>query len=357
MAERKRVPLYRNIYFDLKKQILSGDFQPGSSFTSERILKAKYKVAHLTVRKALSLLVEENLIRREPGVGTIVIWDRNSIRRKKKKLKSVSLILDHADEYFGKILNLCADFCNRLNLKLLFFSHKSDPEQCRRQYEFAQKETDSVIVLIPPGPDCEWLKFHEALPRTIIIDEMIPGLDCPQIMSDDRQGMLRMVKYLIGLGHRRIAHVGSDSRSSGLLRQLGYMDALKLFQIEYDPALYGNGVFNSELSYNAFQHIMQNNKDITACVCANDYSAFGVLKYLKSQDIAVGKDFALAGYGNYDISEYFDLTSVDQKVDLIVKQIFCFIGEYENSGSMPAGNFVIPTELKIRESCCPRSLQ
>jgi len=110
--------------------------------------------------------------------------------------------------------------------------------------------------------------------------------------------------------------------------------------------------FNGQLSYNAFRHVMQNNKDVTACVCANDYSAFGVMKYLHNHRLTVGKDFALAGYGNYDISEYLDLTSVDQKVDLIVKQIFCLIEQYESSGTMPSGNFVIPTELKIRESCC-----
>lgn len=204
-------------------------------------------------------------------------------------------------------------------------------------------------------PACQWLNFHEALPRTIIVDELIPGLECPQIISDDQQGMYRLVKYLIGLGHRKIAHIGAESKSSGVLRRQGYIDALKLFEIEYKPALLGNGAFSSELSYNVFQHILRNNKDITACVCANDYSALGVMRYLRNHKIAVGKDFSLAGYDNYDISEYLELTSVDQKVELIVKQVFCFIEQYETSGIMPAGNFIIPTELKIRESCCSLS--
>jgi len=288
-------------------------------------------------------------------VGTIVTWDSASLQKKCKDLKSFSIIMEKADDYFSKILNLCAEFCNRQNLQLRFYAHNSDMEQCRRHYEFAQKEDDTVLILMPPGPVCQWLNFHKALPRTIIVDEMIPGLECPQIMSDDQQGMRRLVKYLISLGHRKIAHIGAESKSSGILRRRGYMDALKLFDIEYNPALLANGAFSSELSYNAFQHIMQNNSNITACVCANDYSALGVMKYLNSQKIAVGKDFALAGYGNYDISEYLDLTSVDQKVELIVKQIFCFIEQYESSGIMPTGNFVIPTELKIRESCYAKS--
>ena len=352
MKDKKRIPLYRQIYFDLKKRILNGDFQEGSPFTSERILKDKYKVAHLTVRKALSMLVEENLIRRDPGVGTIVTWNSTGIH-KNKQLKSISVIMEKADDYFSQILNLCADFCKRKKLQLRFYSHNSDMEQCQSHYEAAQQEEDTILIVFPPGLGCQWLKFHSALPRTLIVDEMIPGLECPQIMSDDTEGMFRLVKYLIGLGHRKIAHVGAESKSSGLLRHKGYIKALRESGIEYIPALFGNGEFNSELSYNAFQHIMQNNKDITACVCANDYSAIGVMKYLRKQDIIAGKKFSLAGYGNYDISEYLELTSVDQKVDLIVKQIFCFIEQYENSGSMPSGNFIIPTELKIRESCCP----
>ena len=122
--------------------------------------------------------------------------------------------------------------------------------------------------------------------------------------------------------------------------------------IEYDPELVGNGSFNAELSYNAFEHICKNHPDITACVCANDYSALGVMKFIKQHSKNIGKDFALAGYGNYDISEYLELTSVDQKVELMIKQIFCLIEQYESSGSMPACNFKISTELKIRESCC-----
>ena len=350
MTDGKRIPIYKKIYFDLKESILNGDFQGDNSLISERLLKEKYKVSHLTVRNALSLLVKENLIRREPGVGTIVIW--TGAGSKQRKLRSISVILEQADDYFSKILNLCAEACSRQNLQLHFYSHKSDMAKCQRQYESAQKEDDTLLIVMPPGPACQWLNFHPALSRTIIVDETIPGLECPQIMSDDRQGMFRLVKYLVGLGHRKIAHIGAESKSSGMLRRQGYLDALKSCNIEYIPALTGNGAFSSELSYNAFRHVMQNNKNVTACVCANDYSAFGVMKYLHNHKLTVGKDFALAGYGNYDISVYLDLTSVDQKVDLIVKQIFCLIEQYESSGTMPSGNFVIPTELKIRESCC-----
>jgi hypothetical protein len=90
-------------------------------------------------------------------------------------------------------------------------------ELCRRHYDSAQKEDDSILIEVPPGPACQWLNFHSALSRTLVIDELVPGLECPQIMSDDKHGMCRLVKYLIGLGHRKIAHIGAESKSSGTM--------------------------------------------------------------------------------------------------------------------------------------------
>lgn len=63
-------------YLDLKNdicaQIYKGVYENGKRIPSERQLALDYDVSRITVRKALELLEDENLIRREVGNGTLV---------------------------------------------------------------------------------------------------------------------------------------------------------------------------------------------------------------------------------------------------------------------------------------------
>ena len=63
-------------YVDLKnyicRQIYEGVYQDGEKIPSERQMAADYEVSRITVRKALELLEEEELIVREVGNGTTV---------------------------------------------------------------------------------------------------------------------------------------------------------------------------------------------------------------------------------------------------------------------------------------------
>jgi DNA-binding LacI/PurR family transcriptional regulator len=351
ISENEAIPLYRKIYTDLKDKIIAGEYPEGSLLPPERQLKEVFKVSHLTVRKALAILVDERFIRRDPGVGTVVVWENNVLVTSAKKLTTLSVILEKMDDFFGEIINAVEDECDKRQIDLRLFSHRNDMVKCQKQYERAAgSDSESVLLIFPPSQKCDWLSFQPGLNRTIIADEFIPGLACPQIISDDEQGMSDLVRYFIDLGHRRIAFIGGDRKSSGILRKRGYVNALENAGIKVLPELIADGGFDAELSYNAFQHLYESVEDIKACVCANDYSALGVMKYLRGKGIDTGKNFALAGYGNYQISEYLGLTSVDQRPELIKRQIFGLIDQYENCGKMPQGLFSISTELKVRAS-------
>lgn len=62
------LPKYHQIYLVLREQLREGRFEAG--LPGEHALMAEFGVARVTVRRALSLLAEEGLIRREPGRGT-----------------------------------------------------------------------------------------------------------------------------------------------------------------------------------------------------------------------------------------------------------------------------------------------
>ncbi len=72
MLRQKGVPLYYQLETILRRRILSGEFSPGASFSTEGALAAGYGVSRITVRQALSSLESEGLLTRQRGKGTFV---------------------------------------------------------------------------------------------------------------------------------------------------------------------------------------------------------------------------------------------------------------------------------------------
>ncbi len=65
-------PLYEQLAEALRGGILDGSYEAGSLLPSEHALCEQFGVSRVTVRKALSLLMEEQLLERRPGKGTFV---------------------------------------------------------------------------------------------------------------------------------------------------------------------------------------------------------------------------------------------------------------------------------------------
>ena len=66
------IPLYYQIKSDLRTQIEGGHLKPGDKLPSETELATLYNVSRMTLRQAITDLVEEGKLHRRRGVGTFV---------------------------------------------------------------------------------------------------------------------------------------------------------------------------------------------------------------------------------------------------------------------------------------------
>ncbi|MEW4411960.1 GntR family transcriptional regulator [Clostridium sp. AN503] len=66
------VPLYLQIADDIKSKIESGEVKANSRIPTEHELSEAYKVSRITIRKALELLVDEEILVRKQRIGTFV---------------------------------------------------------------------------------------------------------------------------------------------------------------------------------------------------------------------------------------------------------------------------------------------
>lgn len=71
-AFERRTPQYLRIYRDLKKQVATGALAAGERLATQRELARSYGVTVMTVRQALQLLEQEELVVLRHGLGTFV---------------------------------------------------------------------------------------------------------------------------------------------------------------------------------------------------------------------------------------------------------------------------------------------
>jgi GntR family transcriptional regulator len=75
----QHVPLYRQVYDQLRQRMASGVYARGSALPSEVRLSREFSVSQITVRRALHELALDGLLERRQGIGNIVRENARSV--------------------------------------------------------------------------------------------------------------------------------------------------------------------------------------------------------------------------------------------------------------------------------------
>ena len=147
----------------------------------------------------------------------------------------------------------------------------------------------------------------------LLLDFYDIAVDAPAVISDSRVGAYRMAEYLLSLGYRRIAYVGSVTATSSIMdRYLGLCAALLKHGIEPEKAL----------------RIEDRDKDGTfiplvlpavlpdAFFCNCDEVAFRLMNELKLMGKNVPADVAVAGYDDFRYAAMCDPVITTYHVDV-----------------------------------------
>lgn len=116
------------------------------------------------------------------------------------------------------------------------------------------------------------------------------------VTSDYRKGAYDATKYLLSLGHRKIAFLSGRLDLLVHRRGLdGYLEALEEAGVELDKSLIQ--VSNDEDGYELCGRMDMLNIDYSAAFCVNTIIQFGVLQRLKEKGVRVPEEISLIGYG------------------------------------------------------------
>lgn len=139
------------------------------------------------------------------------------------------------------------------------------------------------------------------------------------VYNDDHAGAVEATRYLIGLGHRRIAHLQLPPTIPYEERAKGYLDAMR--QASLEPWLITPSSQGQDLAYDEVASLFRRCEAPaaalttampTAILCGSDHMAFGVLEALRDTGVVVPRDISVVGYDDQRAARLVGLTTVDQ---------------------------------------------
>jgi DNA-binding LacI/PurR family transcriptional regulator len=178
----------------------------------------------------------------------------------------------------------------------------------------------------------------------------LANIDC--FVSDDFGAGEQAARYLLGLGHRQIAFIGSKDSQTTVLRYEGVKSALSKSDIEPDPSLLitVDGYEEADGSRAVSELIVQNS-EFTAVVAFNDVMALGALSAFEDQGLSVPERLSVISFDD-TISGYTRprlTTVVCPKHDLGAKGVAKLLARIEGDDSPPQIH-KLPTRILARES-------
>ncbi len=172
---------------------------------------------------------------------------------------------------------------------------------------------------------------------------------------DDFRAAYEATRYLIGLGHRRIAHIaGPTHHQDAVDRYAGYRRALSDANLPIDEQIIFVGDFTEQSGLLATQSLLNRALMFSAIFAANDQMAYGARLALYRHGIRVPDDISLIGFDDQPASAYTTppLTTVRQPTHAIGQAAAQAILRLLNG--QPPALPALSTELIIRESAARR---
>jgi len=187
----------------------------------------------------------------------------------------------------------------------------------------------------------------------VCLDRCPEGWKGDSITVDNTEGAYQATRYLLELGHRRIAAItGQLHVTSAVERLKGFKRALREFGITMAPEYIQEGRFDRLSGYEKSLMLLQFSPRPTAVFAANDLVALGVLAAMRELGLRCPEDVSLTGFDDLELASFTNpaLTTVAQPAYQMGARAAALLFERLRGEDLPAQHIVMKTALKARDS-------
>jgi LacI family transcriptional regulator len=276
--------------------------------TQQRIIKAakQHKYTPNKLARGLKLAKTDTLGLIIPDISNPFFADIAQSIEKEARSKGYSIFLGDSGE----------DYRLEMELIDLLLSHKVDG-----------------IIIAPVGIDFKHIiqTYNSGIPL-VVIDRCFPEIGVPFITSDNYQGGLDAVNYLISMGHRKIVCIQGIPKSQPNIERIqGYKDALRNNGIHIENNLIVGDDYSVENGYKQTKIIFSMDDPPTAIFALSNLIGLGVIKALTEMGLRIPHNVSLISFDEQPYSAFLGtpMTTIDQKknemgqlaVDVLLKYI------------------------------------
>lgn len=298
---------YEIVANSISETIRAGHYPDGTPLPTEEQLTEKYNVSRQTVRKALSVLQEENIIEKRQGSGSFV-----KIPNPGAGSRRVAVIATYIDDYiFPGQLRDVEEVLSKNNYSAFLSATRN--RICNERKILENIITNPVAGILVegtktalPNPNISlYKKLSELNIPIVFFNSCYPDLTGPlYVCADNYKGGYELVTYLISKGHKRIASIFKADDIQGHQRYSGYISAMfdnKIFVSDSMTIWYTtetkDGIFDDS------KKVLSSFGDATAVICYNDEIAFMLIRFLTACGKKVPEDIAVVSFDNSNLSE------------------------------------------------------
>ncbi|WP_327590717.1 LacI family transcriptional regulator [Nonomuraea sp. NBC_00507] len=284
------------------------------------------------------------------------------------------LVPDLTDTFYGQLAEGVLACARSAGEPVVLGSTGGDPEQESELIGMLLEQSVDRLIAVPSGDAETWtpairagmtVVFADRLPAHAADEDLGPAaladlmaldglsaaaqarpLDVPAVVADDRAGIRTAVRYLRGLGHKRIAFLGGpghDRRAAAFREAVGA-------PVDEELVVFGTGSRDS--AYAAASGLFQSRPDLSAVVAGGNVLGEAAVLAARELDLRVPRDVSLVMYDDVPWAELCapPLTVIAQPgrdmgyraAELVLR-----------AASRKPRSVVLPTELIIRGSCGP----
>ncbi|GAA1656099.1 LacI family DNA-binding transcriptional regulator [Actinoplanes couchii] len=181
------------------------------------------------------------------------------------------------------------------------------------------RSMDGLILIAPVSAKARLTEVARHTP-TVVVGRHGSSTAYDTVTDDDIAGAALVVDHLVGLGHRRIAHIEHHETDRVRLAEMpntqranGYRQAMTAHGLEAEIDVASTS-YTQAGGYLGAQQLLARPNPPTAIFAGADVVALGAMEAIAEAGLTIPGDISLAGYDNSALAAFgpISLTSVDQ---------------------------------------------
>ncbi len=220
------------------------------------------------------------------------------LRKETWPTRTIGVVMPNvANPLYGQIVTAIETRAYQAGYSMFLANSYFDPEREQNHCELLLRQGAAGLIIVPTDPMAPHIQalIDYNVPCVLMSGDPLPQVD--QVNVDVVMGAYLATRYLIDLGHRRIALINGPTRVRVCRNRLaGYRRALEEANLPFDAHIVVEGELNEEAGATATTRLLSLiPHDVTAVYAVNDVTAIGALRALQRAGLRVPEDVSLVG--------------------------------------------------------------